>query len=258
MANNRFTLTSYDPVYVTSPEVRIPEEDIRAQAVRWLELNVCKNGEKPRMTDAWIKQHVEGIDTVEQLMAFIRFNMYKDNREAQKLADQDAICRELATRLVEELPQDVVQNAIYDAHLRFDDMIRRNGMTLEQFCQQRNTTPEQIDRDLEQRTIESMREDSALEAYADSRHYTLEAEDYYAVIPGDSIQEKAYKRQRIEQDGRLQGLTEYALKVKALNEIMENAMIRRTDDVEYVRYGDVSSEVARAIDADKEGFVPLY
>ena len=42
MANQRYTLTSYDPIYVVAEEVRIPEEAVRKTALRWLELNVCK------------------------------------------------------------------------------------------------------------------------------------------------------------------------------------------------------------------------
>ena len=46
MATQQFTLTSYDPVYAIAEEVRIPEDTIRETAVRWLEINICKEGEK--------------------------------------------------------------------------------------------------------------------------------------------------------------------------------------------------------------------
>ena len=45
MATQQFTLTSYDPVYAIAEEVRIPEDTIRETAVRWLEINICKEGE---------------------------------------------------------------------------------------------------------------------------------------------------------------------------------------------------------------------
>ena len=41
MATQRFTLSSYDPVYVVAEEVKIPEEAVRDQALRWLEYAVC-------------------------------------------------------------------------------------------------------------------------------------------------------------------------------------------------------------------------
>ena len=96
--------------------------------------------------------------------------------------------------------------------------------------------------------IQSLKEDSALAAVADHMNFTLEPEDFYAIIPGDSIEEKASKRRQIEADGRLAGMEEYALKTKALNYVMDNAMVKRVDDpsVEYVRYGDVSSVVQSA------------
>ena len=57
-------------------------------------------------------------------------------------------------------------------------------------------------------------------------NYTLEPDDFYAIIPGNSIQEKAHKRRQIELEGRLAPMEEYARKTKALREIMENAMIK--------------------------------
>ena len=248
MADTHFTLTSYDPVYVVCPEVRIPESEVKSQAMRWLELNIAKDGEKPKMTDQWIKQHVEGLNNVDELLIFIRYNMYKDNREIQELSDQNYICAELAKRLVEDLPEDFVEECLYASRLRLEDMVRRSGKTIEDFAAERGMTTEQLYSDVDQRAIQSLREDSALAAYADMKNYTLEAEDFYAIIPGNSIEEKAYKRRQIEADGRLAGMEDYARKNKALREVMENAMVKRDDDpsLEYVRYGDVSSDVLEA------------
>lgn len=259
MAEQHYTLTSYEPVYAVCPEVRIPESEIESMAIRWLELNICKDGEKPKMNDQWIKQHVDGLNSVNDLMIFIRYNMYKDNREAQQLSDQNYVCAELAKRLVEEIPEDFVDECIYASRMRLDDMLRRSGQTPESYCEQRGITQEQLIADVDARAIQSLREDSALAAYADYRHYTLDAEDFYAIIPGKTVEEKAYKRRQIEADGRLAGMEEYARKTKALKEIMENAMVKRDDDpnLEYVRYGDVSADVLNANKQFPDAFVTV-
>ena len=124
MATQHFTLTSYDPVYAVCEEVRIPEDVIRQQALRWLELTCCKNGEKPKLNDQWVSAHTDDFKTVEELLIFIRYNMYKDNVEVQQLADQNVICRELATRLVEDLPEDLVEEALYASAYRLEEMLR--------------------------------------------------------------------------------------------------------------------------------------
>ncbi|MDO4501960.1 MAG: hypothetical protein Q4D06_02145 [Coriobacteriia bacterium] len=259
MAKMRYTLSSYEPVYAIAPEVKIPESEVQAMAIRWLKLNYCKDGQEPKLNDVWIKNNVKELKSVDELMIFIRYNMYKENREVQELADQNVVCAELAKRLNEELPQDLVEESIYAARLRLDEMLRRNVMTPATFCEQRGITEEQLYADIEAKAIQGLREDSALAAYADYRGYTLEAEDFYAVIPGNTIEEKAYKRRQIEADGRLAGMEEYALKTKALKEIMENAMIKRVDDpsIEYVRYGDVSKDVLNANKQFPDSFVSL-
>lgn len=258
MATQHFTLTSYDPVYVIAEEVRIPEDVIRQQALRWLEITCCKSGEKPKLTDQWVDAHTDDFKSVEELLIFIRYNMYKDNREIQELADQDVICKELSKRLVEELPADLVEESVYAANYRLEEMITRQGMTVEQFCEQRGITEEQLYADVKERTIQSLKEDSALAAYAEHLGLTLEAEDFYAIIPGNSIQEKAEKRRQIELEGRLAGMEEYALKTKALKEVMENAMIkRRPTDEEWLRYGDTSVDVLNANKQFPDSFMSL-
>lgn len=252
----KYTLSSYEPVYAICPEVRIPEDVVRKQALRWMELNLCKQGEQPKLTDAFIKSHTKDFKNVDELLIFVRYNMYKDNREVQQLADQDAVCKELSKRLVEELPADVVENAIYDANYRLEEMCMRQGMSVEDFAKQRGMTVDQIREDVKQRTIQSLREDTALAAYAEYRAYTLDAEDFYAVIPGENIQDKAYKRRQIELEGRLGQMEEYALKTKALKEIMENAMIKRREyDTEWLRYGDTSADVLGANKQFPDAFV---
>ena len=203
-------------------------------------------------------QHTDDFNSVEELLIFIRYNMYKDNREIQQLSDQDAICRELSKRLVEDLPEDLVENSIYDANMRLEEMVSRNGMSLDEFCRQRKMSIDQMYSDVRERTIQSLKEDSALEAYADHQGLTLDAEDFYAVIPGDSIEDKAYKRKQIELDGRLPQMEEYALKTKALKEILENAMIKRKEtDPEWMRYGDTSAAVVNAAEQFPDNFVSL-
>ncbi len=254
----KYTLSSYDPVYAICPEVRIPEEVIRKQAIRWMELNLCKGDETAKLTDAFVKSHSDDFKSVDDLLIFIRYNMYKDNREIQQLADQDAICKELSTRLVEELPADLVENATYDANYRLEEMCMRQGLSIEDFAAQRGMTREQLYADVEERTIQSIKEDTALGAYADYRNYTIEADDLYEVIPGESIQDKAYKRQQIELEGRLGQMEEYAAKTKALKEIMENAMIKRKPtDAEWLRYGDTSADVLGANKQFPDAFVNL-
>lgn len=258
MAKQKYTLTSYDPVYVVAEEVRIPEEVIQQQAINWLQYNCAKDGEEAKLTDAWVKTHTDDFNNVEELLIFVRYNMYRDNREIQQLADQNVICAELATRLVEDLPEDLVEESVFAANMRLEEMITRQGMDIDMFCQQRGITEEQLREDVRQSTIQSLREDSALAAYADHMDYTLEAEDFYEIIPGESIDDKAYKRRQIELDGRLPQMEEYALKTKALKDVMENAMIKRSKhDAEWLRYGDTSADVLEANKQFPDNFMTL-
>lgn len=53
-------------------------------------------------------------------------------------------------------------------------------------------------------------------------------------------------------------MEEYALKAKALRDVMENAMIKRTpDDKEWMRYGDTSKDVLDANKQFPDSFISL-
>lgn len=258
MAEQHYTLSSYEPIYAVAKEVKIPESAVREQALRWLQVNKCKNGEEAKLTDKFVDSHVDELKSVEELLIFIRYNMYRENREVQELADQDVICRELSTRLVEELPADLVEESVYAANYRLEEMVSRNGMSIESFAKQRGMSVDELYADVKERTIQSLKEDSALSAWAEHFELKVEPEDFYAIIPGDSIQDKAHKRRQIELDGRLPQMEEYALKTKALKQIMENAMIKRNEhDAEWLRYGDLSQDVLNANNQFPDSFVTL-
>ena len=176
MANPTFTLTSYEPVYAVCPEVRIPEEIIREQALRWLQSQVAKEGETAKLTDSWVDKHCKDFKNVDELLIFVRYNVYRDNREIQQLADQDVICRELSKRLVEELPADLVDDCVYAAKIRLEDMVYRAGKSIEDFCADRGITEEQLNWIMQENGNDVNREKSAataLQAQLDNANVQL-------------------------------------------------------------------------------------
>ena len=159
---------------------------------------------------------------------------------------------------MEERPADLVDECVYAAKIRLEDMIYRAGKSVEDYCADRGISEEKLYADTEERAIQSLKEDSALAAYAAHMNYTLEPDDFYAIIPGNSIQEKAHKRRQIELEGRLAPMEEYARKTKALREIMENAMIKRREtDQEWLRYGDTAADVLQANKQFPDSFISL-
>ena len=151
----------------------------------------------------------------------------------------------------------MVEEATYASRMRFEEGLRHQGTTVEQYCKDMGVTQEQIDADLQQRAIQSIREDAALQAWAEHEKLTVESEDLYAVIPGDSIEEKARTRRQIEMNGGLAGLEAYALKVKAMRQVVDGAYVKRSEYGEYVRFGDISAEVTEALQQNPESFVGL-
>ena len=247
MAQQKFTLSSYDPVYVYSPEIEIPEETIRGEMIDSLRRHHCKDGEEPRLTDAWINAHTDDFETVEQYRIVVRYHLYKEAQRFQRFQDEDAVCAELASRIVEEIPQEIIDEAGYASQMRFEQYLRENDIPKPLYCEQHGMTEEELDRKILDDAIQSYKEDAALGAWAEHEGLRLEGDDIYRCIPGDSMEEKMQLRQRIEQNGGMAGLEDYALKVKAQDIIMKNAWVKRTEHSEYVRFSDVHSEVAEAI-----------
>ena len=257
MKDQQFTLKSYDPVYVLSPEIEIPAETIRAELLDSLRRDFCKDGEEPDLSDAWIASHADGFETLGQYEAIVRDNLDKEARHHQRFQDEDIICAALAERLVQDVPEEVVSEASFTALMRFDQFLRENGITKEEYCKRENTTEESLDKKLVDDAVQGYREEMAFAAYATHFELTLAPEDVLAVIPGDTPEEQLAQRQKIERGGGMAGLEEYALKVKAIRTVVENAMVKRTEDGEYEKLGAVSADVAEAFKADPEAFMRM-
>jgi len=247
MADQNYTLSSYDPVYVYSPEIEIPEETIRGEMIDSLRRHHCKDGEEPRLTDAWINAHTDDFETVEQYRIVVRYHLYREAQRYQRFQDEDAVCAELASRLEQEIPQEVIDEARYSSQMRFDQFLRENAISKRQYCEQQGMTEEELDQKMLEDAVQSYKEDVALGAWAEHTGLKLEGDDIYRCIPGDSMDEKLKIRQRVEQNGGMAGLEEYALKVKAMDLIMKDAWVKRKEYGEYVRFSEVNSEVADAI-----------
>ena len=113
MASPTFTLTSYEPVYAVCPEVRIPEEIIREQALRWLQSQIAKEGETAKLTDSWVNAHCEDFKNVEELMIFIRYNVYqRQPSRSSSWPTRTSSAASSSKRLVEELPADLVDECV--------------------------------------------------------------------------------------------------------------------------------------------------
>lgn len=245
MAEQKFTLSSYEPVYVLSKEIEIPEETIRGAMLDNLRAHYCKDGEEPKLTDAWINAHTEDFETVEQFRIVARYHLYREAQKYQRYQDEDAVCAELATRLVEEVPQDIIEEAGYASQMRFDQYLRENGLTKEEYCAKNGLTIEELDQQTLDGAIQGFKEDAALGAWAEHEGLTLDSDDIYKVIPGDTREEKLETRRKVEANGGMAGLEQYALKVKAMEEIMKQAFVKRSEYGEYVRFTDVNPEVAQ-------------
>lgn len=252
MADQKYTLTSYDPVYVFAPEIQIPDETIRGEMIDSLRRHHCKDGEEPRLTDAWISAHTDDFETVEQYEVVVKYHLYREAQKYQRYQDEDAICAELASRLVEEIPPEIVEEARFSSQMRFDQYLRENVMTKAEYCAQHGMTEEELDQQMLDDAIQSYKEDVALGAWAEHEGLKLESEDIYHVIPGDSMEEKLETRRKVEQNGGMAGLEEYALKVKAMELIVKNAFIKRTEYGEFLRFSDLNSEVAQYINENPD------
>jgi FKBP-type peptidyl-prolyl cis-trans isomerase (trigger factor) len=254
MAKNRFTLTSYEPVQVTSPEIEIPEETIRRQVEVTLKEHHCKDGEEPKLTDAWISAHVKGIDTLEQIMVITRFRLYQYIQPQQKMQDENAVCAALADRLIEDVPEDMMNDACSGAYQSFVGTLYEKGGTIEEYLEQCGVDEDELRTTISKQTRESVTQDAALEAFAEHEGIKVDADDLYEIIPGESIEEKMKIRRQIEAGGGMDEMESYCLKVKAMHEVLENSMMRRKETADFERYADAGA--IKGETAEKLGIEP--
>lgn len=179
----------------------------------------------PELDDEFAQQ--VGFDTMDELreelsgqIAQAKFSQLPDLKERRCVGA-------LAERVEGDIPESYIQYCREDILRDFFNNLTEQGVSFDQFLQQRNITADDFQKDLDEQAKENATQGLALDALAAALELEVTEEDIdkeFAVVDDPQGTRKMW-----EEQGRMAFLREALLRTKAVNWLIDNADVTEED-----------------------------
>ncbi|MDR1713778.1 MAG: hypothetical protein LBR39_06480 [Coriobacteriales bacterium] len=232
-------LSSYDPVEVELPSAEADEAEVENQVQVMLSYYVDLEGNKPELTDEWVKEQLDYED-----VADFR-NRIAESIKAQKAMElpqlkERLILDALIKRVEGEPPAVLVSGTEQDIYRDFFNSLQRSGLTFDGWLAQRDITPEAFRADAHQQAVEGATQGLALDAVARHEQFEVTEAEILAEFERSGAENTQALYEGWKNSGRLSELREGLLRMKALEHLKETAIVTETPVV----VGDAASDDA--------------
>ena len=158
-----FSLSSYDPVQIEVVVPRVTEVDIDYAIEATLDSMGLGN---ERLTDALVAEKLENVNTIAELREVARKQVGEANMQLVEGSKADRCATELAKRLNEAVPPELVEQVRGVMRQAFEHDLAAEGLTMDEFIEQMGATQEMMDDLFASQAEEAIQEEAALGAYA--------------------------------------------------------------------------------------------
>ncbi|MEG1516858.1 MAG: trigger factor [Raoultibacter sp.] len=179
--------------------------------------------------DDWVNENVPDCATVSDLRRRIEEETLKQKAIEYRHYKNYLCVRELAQRLSGSIPEVVYASARVDMQNSLDAQLQQQGVTREQFLEQKHMSEQQLMADMDKQMHDQLYQQFSLDSLA--AHLGLEVEDkdcdefFAAAAPG----QEAQVRTEFETSGRMFSIEENILRLKANDWLSEHAIISIKD-----------------------------
>lgn len=178
----------------------------------------------PAVTDSWVSQNFEGLSTVSELATSLRQQVLQEKQAQLEYNKATMVIDEYAKRLVEAIPQDLLEEGYRAFRENLDSMLQMQGSSLEAFYEAQGISETEFVAHGRTEAAVGVQRAAALDALV--RHLNLEVED--KEIPELLGVDSSYADQllqALDKDGSLDEARRSALRNKALRQVAEEAQL---------------------------------
>lgn len=181
----------------------------------------------PEPDDAWARTVRPGIESLEQLRSETAEKIRAEHEDDFQRTAQMLAGNELAKRIQGDIPDLIYGVAIKEARENFDQQLRRNSQTLDEFLESEGMTQEQLSNALMMQVRTQLNRQFAMNAYA--KHFNMNVEDddlnafFESIAPGNANVAHA----DFNRDGRIYAAKCAALRLKAAKRAVKEANVTR-------------------------------
>lgn len=227
---------------ITFPE-DYHQKDLAGQPVQFkVRVNAVKATVEPELDDEFAKD-VSEFDTIEELIADLRRQCKEDKEKKADRDFQEAVMDKLIEQTEIDIPDTMIEFERDRLVDNYDNQLRSNGMSIDQYCTMLGTTLEEFKEGMteeavkfiknelilesvaRQENVEPEEEDVAMYCERNAQLYGLSASEFRSALPEDSVMSGA----RLEKTARI--ICAAAVKVpKAEEEKVEEVQVDLKDE----------------------------
>lgn len=221
-----FELSDYGPVRISLPSApEVTDEDIEAQLFSFVVASAYKGSNIKSLADlddAWVRDHFEGMSTMEDLKASIREDLEKTSRMGLENYKLQCCNDALVARLEGEVPEDVVTAAMEASRSTYDDRLRASGMTKVQYLRQEKLTEEEYEQKIRADVAHCLSLNVVLDKLIEKQGLVVAKEElteYLTVDDPDTFLAE------VEKSGKVDEACQVAARVKAMRQVVDAAIV---------------------------------
>lgn len=190
--------------------------------------NIVKKKVAPKLTDEWVNETM-GFESVEALKEGVATSLSARKEEILPELKENTCAMKLLERFEGEVPAAMVEENETVLLQEFFGQLQRQGMNFDSYLLQRDITPEQFKADVKLQATDEVKQKLALDAWA--RHFDIvaTAEEVSREFEIAGLDDPKAVEEEWRKSGRLHLIREGICRSKAMDDILEKAVVTRVD-----------------------------
>lgn len=181
----------------------------------------------PEPDDAWARTVKPGIENLAQLRDDVAKKIQERHEDDFNRTAMLLVGNEMAKRLQGDIPDLIYGVAMKEAREGFDNQLRRENQTLEEFLEKEGMSEQQLSNALMLQVRNQLTRQFAMNAYAKHKGIGVDDDDLNAFFESIAPGKATAARADFTRDGRLYAAKCAALRLKAAKKAVEEATVNR-------------------------------
>lgn len=217
-----FNMSSYDVVELEGIEKPIiTDEDIHDGLLMFVSGLLGRSAVFPDVTDEWVKQNVNGIDSLSELQIAIKGQIEQERSSDLADAKYRFCANELIGRVQGDIDAPLLDRAVEELRRQKDLMLANMGETLEEYLRFEKQTKDVYEEELVDEAGMNLKLNIALDKMAIVNGTTVMNKEIPELLSNDDPE--SFMNQ-LEESGQLENARKAAARVKVMRRIIETAV----------------------------------
>jgi len=189
-----------------------------------VEIVAVKEKVLPEVTEEWVKETC-GFESIEDLRTRVGESITESKKETLPRLKENNCLFELGDRLQGEVPQEMIDSSEAELYQTFFKQLQGQGLSLDAYLANMGLTIEKFREEIKLQAADTVKQDLALDAWAKNKGLSISEADLEEEFANSGAEDPKALAAEWRSSGRLHILLEGMLRIKAVKDITETAVV---------------------------------